>query len=125
MTSMISSRSSESTASAKNIDPMAGGKHIGLGSCKECLTAEPVRVDHLCLSPSTGSIVVNTAVGRPSRSSLRGRASEVPGLLVRQLLHRPEEAQIDGTFAASTVEPQQGASVVWVNYTKGNLGSAR
>src|SRR5215211_5088589 len=52
-------------------------------------------------------------------------ASEVAGLLVRQLLHRTEKAQIDGTFAAASVEPLQGGSVLWPNDAKGDLDSAR
>jgi hypothetical protein len=49
-------------------------------------------------------------------------AGEVLGLLVRQLFHRTEEAQIDGTFAASSVEPLQGESIVGRNDAKGDLG---
>ena len=42
--------------------------------------------------------------------------------LTRRLI---EEAQIDGTFAASTVEPLEGGSVAWANGAGGDLGSAR
>jgi hypothetical protein len=48
-------------------------------------------------------------------------AGEVEGLLVRQLLHRTEEAQVDVTFAASSVEALQGGSIVWPNDAKRDL----
>src|SRR5215208_1033916 len=52
-------------------------------------------------------------------------ASEVAGLLVRYIFHRTQEAQIDGAFAASSVEPLQGGSIVWPNDAKGDLDSAK